>query len=205
MTNEELYLANRLFTKELGLEKVHLVRTHPEGDQDDLLIRSDKHPNRKGAEYMGFAEDDKKTTRVFDQALSGKIKAMIIFGQDLTALYSQYDLKGILEKLELSVFIGSNQNLTSEYTQWVLPAATYAEKNGTFTNFEGRVQRIKPALPPIRSSKPESEILTLFAQAFGYEWPYKTEEDVFDGLRRSVSEFQGMSYQKISHEGMVVP
>jgi predicted molibdopterin-dependent oxidoreductase YjgC len=167
-----------------------------------LLIRADKHPNRKGAEYIGFSEDEKKTTRIFDQALSGKIKAMIIFGQDLATLYSKYDVKGFLENLELSVFIGSNRNLTSEYAQWILPSTVYAEKSGTFTNFEGRVQRIKQALPALGTSKPESEILTLLARAFGQEWSYETAKDIFDGLRRSVSEFQGINYEKIGKEGM---
>ena len=140
------------------------------------MIRSDKHPNRKGAEYIGFAEDEKNTARILDQALSGKITAMVIFGQDLATLYSQYDVEGILGKLELSVFIGSNRNVTSEYAERVLPAATYAEKNGTFTNFEGRVQRIKRALPPLGESKPESEILMLLAQAFGCDWHIFGEE-----------------------------
>jgi NADH-quinone oxidoreductase subunit G len=202
MTNEELYLAKRLFVKELGLERVHLLRAFPDGDQDDFLIRADKHPNRKGAECMGFIEDEKITQRIFDDAFSGKVKAMIIFGQDLISLYPNSRLKALFEKLELTVFIGSNHHITSEHVSWVLPAAAYAEKEGTFTNFEGWVQIAEQALLPMGESKPESEILTLFAKAFGFEWPYQDQKEVFDGLSHSVSAFQGMNYQKIGKEGL---
>ncbi|MBI4358416.1 MAG: (2Fe-2S)-binding protein [Candidatus Omnitrophica bacterium] len=203
MTNEELYLAKKLFIKELGLERVFLVSTNPEGDQDDFLIRADKHPNRKGAEWLGFKEDERAIKKVMDDALSGALKGLVMFGQDLISLYPDRNIAEMLTRLSLSVFIGSNHHVTSEQAQFVLPAAAYAEKEGTFTNFLGRVQRIHQALTPLARSKPESEILMLLARRLGFDWAYESQEDVFDGLRRSVPQFQGMSYAKIGKQGVM--
>lgn len=202
LTNEEIYLARKLFIKELGLDRVHLVRSRGEGDQDELLIRADKHPNRKGAEWVGFEENEKSIRKLLDDCIADKLKGLVIFGQDLVSLYPDRNVADILHKLELSVFIGSNHNLTSEQVQFVLPAATYAEKNGTFTNFEGRVQRIRRSLVPLGESKSELEILMLFADKFGFNWNYKNEEAVFEGLKRSVSFFGGMTYEKIGKQGI---
>lgn len=204
MTNEELYLAKKLFVKELGLERVLLLRTKADGDQDDLLIRSDKHPNRKGAEWIGFEESKRAIQEVIDQGLKGGLKGLILFGQDLAALYPGRNVEDLLQRLDVSVFVGSNHNLTSEHVQFILPAATYAEKNGTFTNFQGRVQRIREAIPPAGQSKAESEILTLFADHLKLDWSYENEEQIFDSLRRSVPQFQGMNYSKIGREGVPV-
>ncbi|MBI3999025.1 MAG: (2Fe-2S)-binding protein, partial [Candidatus Omnitrophica bacterium] len=204
MTNEELYLAKKLFVKELGIERVLLVSANLEGNQDDFLIRADKHPNRKGAELIGFKEEERMTKRILDEASKGTFKAMIIFGQDLVSLYPDRNMEDILHGLSLSIFIGSNHNLTSEHVQFVMPAATYAEKNGTFTNFEKRVQRIRQALQPLGESKPESEILMLLARKLDLDWPYESQEDIFEGLRRSISEFQGMTYAKIGKEGVKI-
>ncbi len=203
LTNEELYLAKRFFSKDLGIERIHLVRSKPDGYQDDLLLRADKHPNRKGAEWIGFSENDKETKSLFDQ-LTKKVKGLIVFGQDIVSLFPDRNLADLIHHLELSVFIGSNHNQTSEYVQYVFPAATYAEKNGTFTNFEGHVQRIRKAFPALGTSKPESEILTLLSEKLHLDWTYKTEEDVFAGLARSVSEFQGLNYKKLAAEGIKV-
>ena len=202
MTNEELYLAKRFFIKDLGIEQIFLIRNMPDGYQDDLLLRADKHPNRKGAEWIGFAENDKQTSAVFKELT--KLKGLVIFGQDIISLFPDHDLAGALSRLSVSAFIGSNHNQTSEQVQYVFPAATYAEKNGTFTNFEGRIQRIRKAMPALAESKPESEILMMFAAKLNLDWPYQNEEDIFNGLVRSVSQFQGLNYKKIGHEGIQI-
>ena len=204
LTNEEIYLAKKLFVKELGLNQVYLVRTSPDGDRDDFLICADKHPNRKGAELIGFEEDELITKRVLEDGVAGELKGLIIFGQDLVSLYPDRNVEDMLHHLPLSVFVGSNHNLTSEHVQFVLPAATYAEKDGTFTNFEGRVQRVRRALMPLGESKPESEILMLLARKSGLDWPYESGEDIFNGLSRSVEKFQGLSYKKLGTEGIKV-
>jgi NADH-quinone oxidoreductase subunit G len=202
MTNEELYLAKRLFVEELGIERVCLFRTHPDGNQDDLLIRADKHPNRKGAEWIGFKEGEQTARGFIEDLKKGAFEGAIFFGQDILSLFPEEDLKERIEALRFTLFIGSNHNTTSRACRYVLPAATYAEKDGTFTNFEGRVQRIRPAVPPLGSSQSELKILFVLAKKFGLDWSHTSPENVFDGLSKSIAQFQGMSYGAIGDQGV---
>lgn len=205
MTNEELFLAKKLFSTELSIGQVLLVSARPEGDQDDLLIRSDKHPNRKGAEVIGFVENAEATQRTMKLLLEGKLEALFIFGQDLISLYPGQNLRQAIAGLPLGVFIGPNHNQTSEHATLVLPAASYAEEDGTFTNFEGRVQRIRRAVNPIGESKPNYELLTLLAQALGFKWGPQNPEAIFHDLSRSTPKFNGATYQEIGSLGVKTP
>ncbi len=205
MTNEELFLAKKLFSEELLLNQVLLASARPQGDQDDFLIRSDKHPNRKGAESTGFTERADAVQRILQLLLEGKLEALFIFGQDLISLYPSQNLEQAITKLPLGVFIGSNHNQTSERAALVFPAASYAEEDGTFTNFEGRIQRIRRAVSPLAQSKPNYEIITLLAEKLGFEWGHQHPESIFHDLVRSVPDFNGMTYQEIGSQGMKLP
>lgn len=205
MTNEELFLAKKFFSEELLLNQVLLASARREGDQDDFLIRSDKHPNRKGAESIGFTENVDAIQRIMKLLLERKLEALFIFGQDLISLYPSQDLERAIANLPLGVFIGSNHNQTSEHAGLVLPAASYAEEDGTFTNFEGRVQRIRRAVNPLAESKPNYEIITLLAEKLGLEWGHQHPESIFHDLARSISDFNGMAYQEIGLLGVKTP
>ncbi len=183
LSNEVLYLAKKLFVEELGLLHVYLLSPNREGKQDVFLIRADKNPNRKGAELLGFVEDEKKIDRVLELMDKGSVKAAYLFGQDLLTLSKHARAQEVLRKLELLIFHGTNVNLASESAHYLLPSASYAEANGTFSNFEGKVQRFYQALPPIGESRSDFEILTALAKALGFQWPYMNEEDVFEELK----------------------
>lgn len=202
LTNEELFLAKQLFVEELKIKRVHLIRNHHDGYQDDFLLKADKHPNRKGAEWMGFIETEEQTNAFFEELKQGHLKGLIIFGQDLISLFPERNVTDCLNRLAFSAFIGSNHNVTSERASYVFPAATYAEKNGTFSNFEGRVQLIHKALPNLGASKAESEILIMLAQKLHLGWSYQNEKDVFKKLSESIHPFQGLDDQKIGREGI---
>ena len=161
MSNEELYLAKQLFAP----ARVFLLSPNPEGDQDDFLIRADKNPNTKGAELMGFKSADVEA--FFKECEEGKIEGILIFGQDLLSLLDPRRVEPALNNLKWTVFIGPNHNLTSEAASYVLPSAVYAEKSGTFTNFQGKVQKFNKAFEPLGQSLPEGEILKGLADRLG--------------------------------------
>jgi len=182
LSNESLYLARKLFLEQLKLSHVYLFSPNKEGYQDDFLIRSDKNPNRKGAELLGFLESEAKIKKVIELAKQGKLKALYLFGQDLLTLFSDPKISEIFEKIGLTIFHGTNSNLTSEASRYVLPSASYAETSGTFTNFEGKTQRFYQALAPIENTKKDLEILSAFAAQFGFEWAYANERSVFEEM-----------------------
>lgn len=178
MSNEELYLAKKLFSK---LE-MHLVKPNQDGYQDDFLIRADKNPNSKGAELLGFKYDDK--------TLPAELEGVIIFGQDVLALYPKI-------KFGWSVFIGSNHNTTSEQATYVLPASTYAEKEGTFTNFEGRVQRFDRALECLGESRAEWRILVHLARQMNTHLHFDRPSEIFQEMAAQEPGFKGISYEQL--------
>lgn len=197
LSNEEIFLIQKFFRQEIKRAEIFLVKANPDGIQDDFLLRSDRNPNSKGAEMLGLKYDDKAVEEFFKACGTGQVEGAIVFGQDLFAL------KGaeILKNLSWSIFIGSNHNVMSEYARVVLPAATYAEKDGTFTNFEGRVQRFERALEPLAEAKPEWKIVIAIARQMGIHLHYDRAEEIFNEMALKEAAFKGMSYKEMGLGG----
>lgn len=192
LSNEELFLARKLFVEAFKTSspfQVFLLSPNLEGDQDNFLIRADKNPNSRGAALLGFSYDSEGISVFLKGCEAGKMEGAILFGQDLLSRLEARKVEPALNSLKWTIFIGSNQNLTSESAALVLPSATYAEKNGTFTNFEGRVQRFKKAFEPIGESLAEWMILTELARRLGHSWSYESEEAIYAELAQKVPAF----------------
>ena len=192
LSNEDLFLARKLFSEHLKIENLFLVKPNQDGFQDDFLIRADKNPNSKGAEQIGFKYDNKAVSDFFARCEKGEVEGIVVFGQDLISL-------GLpLPFLKWSIFIGSNHNLMSEYASYVLPSAVYMEKDGTFTNFEGRVQRFDRALDPLGESRSEWRILVNLARQLGQHLHFDRAQEIFHELALSVEAFRGLEYEKLN-------
>ncbi|MFZ5802388.1 MAG: molybdopterin-dependent oxidoreductase [Candidatus Omnitrophota bacterium] len=197
LSNEELYLGEHLFRKELHSENLFLLSPTAPGFQDELLIRADKNPNTLGGEWMGLSADPGSRQRFFEACGRGEIEGLVIFGQDLLSLREPAAGEAVLEKLKWTVFIGPNQHPTSERADWVLPSATYAEKEGTFTNFEGRVQKFNLAFPPLGEARPEWQILCALAAGMGIRFPFDRTGDIFRAMVKHHEKFKGMSWDAL--------
>lgn len=102
---------------------------------------------------------------IIDATHKGKIKALYIIGSDIMSkLAPQKKVKDALKKAELIIHQDIFLNETSQFAHVVLPAASFAEKDGTFTNFQGMAQEIKKAIDPIANSLPDWEILCKIAR-----------------------------------------
>ncbi len=197
LSNEEIFLAKRLFSEELKIKNVFLVSPHPQGYQDDILIRADKNPNSKGAEALGFKYDDKALNDFFSECEKGKVEGVIVFGQDLLTLHGSHLAKTAFNQLKWSLFIGSNHNLMSEYATDVLPAATYAEKEGTFTNFEGKIQKFNTVFQPLGEALSEWQIMVRLGALLKVHFPYDCAEDIFHEMALIMEPFKDLNYEKI--------
>ncbi|MCZ6875272.1 MAG: molybdopterin-dependent oxidoreductase, partial [bacterium] len=82
--------------------------------------------------------------------------------------------------------------------------ATYAERDGTFTNFAGRLQSFNAAFRPLGESLKEWQINTSLAQQLGQTWTYASAESVLADITSSISAYEGMSYAKIGDLGCLV-
>jgi predicted molibdopterin-dependent oxidoreductase YjgC len=105
------------------------------------------------------------------------------------------------------VFQGTNANEASARAHLVLPSAAYVEREGTFTNFEGRVQRFRTAITPPGEAWPDWMILSFVGKALGFKDPVfaaERSEQVFNALAAAVPAFAGMSYRGIGDGGAMV-
>ena len=94
---------------------------------------------------------------------------------------------------------------TAQYADIVLPAACSFEKDGTFTNTERRVQRIRKVLEPIGFSKPDWMILRDLLERFGVPAPYNHPSDIFEEIRRVTPQYRGITYKRLERGGIQWP
>lgn len=110
---------------------------------------------------------------------NGRIKALYVLGENpLETLPASMEVRASLDQLELLVVQDPFLTQTARQAHVVLPACTYAEKDGTFTNLEGRVLRVRQAMDPIGESLPDWHIMTSLANALGCQWEYQSVNDI---------------------------
>ncbi|HWH69539.1 MAG TPA: molybdopterin-dependent oxidoreductase, partial [Candidatus Sulfotelmatobacter sp.] len=134
-TNEELYLLSRL-AKKCGALTDSVPRN---GEGDKLLLNADRNPNSVGARLTGMAAQPMGSNlpKMAEGIRQGRIKTLIVFGEDVTQHGIGADLLGKLGTLIVSDIL---PNQTTRLAHYLLPGCAHAEKRGTFTNTKGRVQ-----------------------------------------------------------------
>ena len=199
LTNEDLYAAKRCFTA-LGVTDVVFQRPKS-GDADELLIQADKSSNARGAQALGLAEG---AQALLERAINKRLRVLFVFTQDLVELFGEARVRQAAETLESLIFVGTHANATSELAHLVLPSAIYAEKDGTFTNFQGRVQRIRQAVGPWGEAKPEWQVLSELSVQLRLGFAWSDPQLIFEELAKSEPAFRGLSYDVIGEQGAVL-
>ena len=203
LTNEDLYAAKKLFNEKLRITNMDFkLSGWDQGEADQILLMSDRNPNSKGAELLGLTGLGATGDQILEKTARGEIKALFIMGNDVAKSLGEDKVSDCLAGAEFVVYQGSNFNATCKFAHVILPGATFAEKDGTFANFEARVQKINKAVEPLGESLPDWEITTRLSRAMGYPLPYESAEDVFDDIRRDVIDFAGLSYEKLGGQGL---
>jgi NADH-quinone oxidoreductase subunit G len=202
LTNEDLFVIRRFFKDTLKGAQVDFRVPEKSGDSDDFLMKADKNPNTAGA--LNILQPEVDAGEIVKKARAGEIDLLYVFGQDLAALFGKEALNQISKNVKLFVYQGSNINDTCRYAHLNLPSSVYAEKEGTFTNYQKRVQRIWPAFLPIGEAKGDWEILSLVSAQIGAPLPYQHSHEIFKDIAATIAPFSEMTYDKISDEGMVL-
>jgi NADH-quinone oxidoreductase subunit G len=201
LTNEELFLVREIFQGVLGARVTAAVPALP-GDSDSFLIKADKNPNTLGATLLGLAGPDAPdASGILDEALQGRLEALWVFGHDLTTLIGQDALDVLSRTLRLFIFSGTNENPTASWSHWVLPTAAYVEKDGTFVNCHGRIQRIRRAFPPLADSAEDWRFLLEIARMLGHPLPWRNPREIFLAMSETVAPLAGLSYETIGPQG----
>lgn len=124
---------------------------------------------------------------ILEGCKSGAIKALYVLGENpLATLPASLEVRAALERLDLLVVQDPFLTETGRMAHVVLPACTYAEKDGTFTNLEGRVLYVRQALDPKGESFPDWHIMTALANALDCPWEYESVNDIQAEIRKLV-------------------
>ena len=201
LTNEELFLIREIFQESLGARVSASVPDKP-GSSDDFLVKADKNPNTRGATLLGLAGPEAPDAgQIMDEALAGNLGALWVFGHDLVELFGEERVRELSERVGLFVFSGTNENRTVPLAHWVLPSAAYVEKDGTFVNCHGRLQRIGRAFPPLGDCREDWRILLELAGRLGLALDWRGPREIFQGLAEALAPFAGQSYESIGEHG----
>jgi predicted molibdopterin-dependent oxidoreductase YjgC len=141
-------------------------------------------------------------------ACGDEIKAIVIMGENpMMSFPDSNHVRRQLEKLDFLVTLDIFPTETTKLADVILPGACFAEKDGTFTSGERRVQRIRKAVDPPGEAKADWEILTDLAHKLGLEgFEFTSVEDVFDDMRKVTPSYAGISYGRLERpEALIWP
>jgi len=144
---------------------------------------------------------------MMNEAAKGNVKAMYIMGEN--PMISDPDISHVREGLENLEFLAVQDIFLSETAQLadvVLPAASYAEKEGTFTSTERLVQMVRKAIEPPGESKADWEIICDLAKAMGSkEFEYKSPAEIMDEIASLTPSYAGIVYERLQRGGLQWP
>jgi formate dehydrogenase major subunit len=140
---------------------------------------------------------------MLDAAVEGTFKALYVQGEDI--LQSDPNTKHVaagLEAMECVIVHDLFLNETANYAHVFLPGSTFLEKNGTFTNAERRIQRVRKVMSPLNGME-DWEVTIALAKAMGYSMKYDHPSQIMDEIATLTPTFTGVSYEKLDEAGSV--
>ena len=193
---EELHVLQRLAQETFRGAPLMAVPHRPDGKEDDILLRADKHPNRKGAEWMGVLGDRGRLTDL----LKGR-RAVLIHQADLLLMDEDGALEAALREVPHVVMIAANHHRTTALATHLLPGRSLIEKDGHFVNFEGRLQRFFRGRY-MKSPGAARDDVALLAKLSGDVLP-ATARAAFQSLASRLSVLEGLDWTSAGREGLL--
>ncbi len=148
-----------------------------------------------------LSEPGLRIPNMFDSALDGSFRALFVHGEDI----AQSDpntrhVTAALSSLDLLVVQDLFLNETSKFAHVFLPGTSFLEKDGTFTNAERRINRVRPVMAP-RTGKHEWQIVCELAQAMGYPMKWDDAAQIMDEIAMTTPTFAGVSFDRLDRVG----
>jgi len=225
-TLEDNFVLKR-FANEIAETENIVYIPNIKGEDDKLLLRADKTPNSTGLKFLGINPID---TRFIERILNKEIKMVYMINDSIGRLERTDE---IAKAIEVAILHISNYFDHSRKATVIFPASTYAEINGTFVNFQNRVQRIRPAVATLEAerlpgefsvsrldkfgaqndrwtkgtqynSRPVWKVIAQLAKVLGNDFGYDSTEEVFDDIAAKVPEFAGLSYEVLGTQGALI-
>ncbi|WP_034998179.1 formate dehydrogenase subunit alpha [Beijerinckia mobilis] len=149
------------------------------------------------------AEPGLRIPNMLDEAVGGRFKGLYIQGEDIAQ--SDPDVQHVtagLAAMECVVIQDIFMNETAKYAHVFLPGSSFLEKDGTFTNAERRINRVRKVMPPL-AGYADWEVTMMLAEAFGYPMHYKHPGEIMDEIAATTPSFADVSYAKLDEMGSV--
>jgi len=170
---------------------------------------SDPSVRQKFEEAWGRRLSDKAgitATEVFPAILEGKVKGMIILGENpVVSDADSHHVEKALRALDFLLVIDIFQTPTSDLAHVVLPGSSFAEKDGTFTNTERRVQRVRRAIEPPGEAKEDWRIIQELSNRLGYAMDFESPRVIMEEIARLTPSYGGITYDRLQGEGLHWP
>ncbi|MCX6154304.1 MAG: molybdopterin-dependent oxidoreductase [Candidatus Kapabacteria bacterium] len=231
-SNEDNFLLKKFAKKIIKTNNIDFQKYSKDGFEDNKLKVNDTTPNTNGLTEIGVAPDQNgyKINDIAKKIAVGQLKAVYILDDSL----GQFpELLESFAKAEFIIVHASNKSKLTEIANVVFATSTFAECEGTFVNFEKRVQHFKPALISnenistmgakmdrlekfgshndrwslrnIHNSRQSWRIIMQLANKFGAAWTYKSSSNVFDEITDQIQSLSGMSYKLLDeYQGLVL-
>jgi len=206
LTNEECYLARQIFRDGLKIANIDFpARPQPPVVYKQFTIEGDRNPNTRGARAVGLGPGPEGLTLagMMQAAAEGKLRALVFLrGGPLEQFGDPGVVARALGQVELLAAVDVAPSPVSERAHWVLPGVSFAEKDGTYTNSQGRVQRARKVFTLRGDTREDWRILQDLGRALGVLAAGEPgPEQIFRRLAFEVPGFSGLDYTIVGDSG----
>ena len=201
-TNEEAFLFAKL-AKMIGADSALEVFYQERAltPVQKILMSPDRSPNFRGAQNMGVGVGGLET--LMDRIDAAYFAAAYIVGEDLIAAAAEPDkVRDALDRLSFMVVQDTRLTETAKRAHVVLPATHFGEKEGSYTNRQGRVQKVHGAVIPPEGVLQDSEIFMRLLEFAGAQNGFRTPGEIFAALGREIPGYGELNYDSIGDQGI---
>jgi formate dehydrogenase alpha subunit len=170
---------------------------------------ADEAANKKFSEAWGKDLPKKPGLTIlemFNGIDEGKIKALYVVGENpMVTDPDLHHVEAALKKLDIFIVQDIFLTQTAQFADIVLTGTSFAEKDGTFSNTERRVNLVRQAIKPIGESRPDWQITQDLSSRMGYPMNYASAEEIFEEIKKLTPSYAGMSYARLGEAGLQWP
>ena len=189
LTNEELFLVKKIFCDDLKISEIYFIDPS-DGESDEILMTSERSPNRRGAKEIGFNLDPLS----IDEFAAKNIDMVLVFGSYLAEKAAPSEIAEFFSGIKYKLLISPRSSEIDSMVDLFLPSAYPAEKRGSFVNVDGNIQHFEPVFKGPGNSRPDVAILLDIAKKIGLNFPYfsqfKDVKLIYAEMKKEISFFQ---------------
>lgn len=167
---------------------------------------NDSEARHRFEAVWGVTIDDEPGLRIpnmFDAAIAGTFRALYVQGEDIAQSDpNTHHVEAALKSLDCLIVQDIFLNETAKFAHVLLPGSTFLEKNGTFTNAERRINRVRKVMQPIAGME-DWEVTMALSNALGYPMHYNHPSEIMDEIAVLTPTFTGVSYDKLEQLGSI--